>query len=101
MGTGNHSKPRNLPRTFAFAGIAIGCLLALVHWLDYAFNPFDFPTLLIFILCPGQLLHLFTIGIGGPLVWFVWLLGVLLNGPIYFLIGLLVGRIKASWRLRA
>jgi hypothetical protein len=118
MGTIDRSKPRNLPRAFALVGIAIGCLCVLAYWLDYTFNPFNLPTVgslgssdyysapwahkflhnLIFVLCPGQFLHLFTIGIGGPFVWVVWFLGVLLNGPIYYLVGLLVSNIKASWR---
>jgi hypothetical protein len=101
MSKEDHSNSRNLPRAFALAGIAIGCLCLLAYWLDYTFNIFNLPTLLIFVLCPGQFLHLFTIGIGGPIVWVVWGLGVLLNGPIYYLVGLLVSSIKASWRSRA
>jgi len=117
MSTEDRSKSRNFPRTFALAGIAIGCLCLLAYWLDLTFNPFNLPTAgsmaphgysapwtykifhdLIFVLCPGQFLHLLTIGIGGPVVWVVWFLGVLLNGPIYYLVGLLVSNIKASWR---
>ena len=101
MSTGNRSKLRNLPRTFALAGIAIGCLCVLAYWLDYTFSSFNLPTFLIFVLCPGQMLHLFTIGIGGSIVYVVWGLGVLLNGPIYYLAGLLVSSIRASWRSRA
>ena len=115
MSTEDRSKSKNLPKAFALAGIAIGCLCLLVYWLDFTFNPFQLPTVgtaplgysapwaydflhnLIFILCPGQFLHLFTIGYEGPVVWLVWCLGVLLNGPIYYLLGLLVSKIKASW----
>ena len=117
MSSKDRSKPRNLPRTFALVGIAIGCLCLLAYWLDYTFNPFHLPAVgslghhgysapwvydllhnLIFVLCPGQFLHLFTVGMGGTVAWVVWGFGVLLNGPIYWLVGILVSSIKASWR---
>ena len=117
MSMEDRSNPRNLPRTFAFVGIAIGCLCLLAYWLDYTFNPFNLPAVgslgphdysapwayeflhnLIFVLCPGQLLHLFTIGMGSTVAWAVWSFGVLLNGPIYYLVGLLVCNIKTSRR---
>ena len=117
MSMDHRSNPKNLPRTFALVGIAIGCLCLLAYWLDYTFNPFNLPAAgslgahgysapwayvflhnLIFVLCPGQFLHLFTIGMGGTVTWVVWGLGALLNGPIYYFVGLLVSNIKATRR---
>ncbi len=120
MSTEDCSNPRNLPKAFALAGILLGCLVLLVYWLDFKLNLFNLPTAgsspsknhstpwayeifheLIFILCPGQLLHLFTIGLGDTVSWLVWCLGALLNGPIYYVVGLLVSNIRASMRSRA
>ena len=33
----------------------------------------------------------FTIGVRGWFSWFMWIFAVLLNGPIYYVIGLVVG----------
>lgn len=118
MSMEDRSKPRHLPTTFALVGLVIGCLCLLAYWLDYTFNPFNLPSVgslvssqgysaplayrlfhnLLFVLCPGLFLHLFTIGIGGVFAWGVWVLGVLLNAPIYYFVGVLVARIKTSSR---
>ena len=97
-----------LARKLALIGIAIGAADALLWWAVYIFNPFHLPTvgnippnyrepfldLVIsdspFVLCPGSLLMFFTIDIGGWVAWFMWILAVLLNGPIYYGIGLLI-----------
>jgi hypothetical protein len=98
----------SLARKFGFVGIAVGAAVALLWWYVQISNLFHLPTvghappnykepLLaqiidngIFVLCPGTLLQVFTIDIGGWVSWFMWILAVLLNGPIYYAIGLVV-----------
>ena len=99
----------SLPRKFAYIGIAVGAGAALLWWSVRIFDPFHLPTVGhappnysapplywiindgVFVLCPGTLLQVFTIDIGGWVSWFMWILAVLLNGPIYYVVGLVVG----------
>jgi len=87
-----------LPTRFALAGIAIGFTFMGMYWFDYRYNPFHLPpppplyNLLekaMFVLCPGLFLQFFTIGTSDRLGWAMWVLAALLNGPIYYLVGLL------------
>jgi len=94
---------------FAFVGIAVGIGVSLLWWYVQIFDPLHLPTaghvppnyrepLLysiiddsVFVLCPGSLLMVFTLEMRGWFSWFMWILAVLLNGPIYYAIGLAVG----------
>ncbi len=50
-----------------------------------------------FVMCPGLLLQIFTIGTSDRLGWVMWVLAVLLNAPIYYLLGLaFAGGFKGS-----
>ncbi len=98
-----------LARKFAYVGIALGVGVSLLWWGVQIFDPFHLPTVghappnyrepllaqiidgSVFVLCPGTLLQVFTIDIGGWVSWFMWVLAVLLNAPIYYVIGLAVG----------
>lgn len=95
-------------RKFAVVGIVIGFAAALLWWYVRIFNPFHLPTLVqappnyrapflftivndsVFVLCPGTLLQVFTLEMRGWFSWFMWILAVLLNGPIYYAIGLVI-----------
>ena len=98
-----------LARKFAYVGVALGIGVALLWWSVRIFNPFHLPTWeqsppdyrapflywvindSVFVLCPGSLLMFFTIGVRGWFSWLMWIFAVLLNGPIYYVIGLVVG----------
>jgi len=99
-----------LPRRLALAGIVLGFVLMALYWYDYEYNPLHFPTSAaadklakfpahpvydlaekaMFILCPGLFLQVFTIGTGDAVALIMWVLAALLNGPIYYLVGLLI-----------
>ncbi|MGA7080963.1 MAG: hypothetical protein WBQ43_13655 [Terriglobales bacterium] len=98
-----------LPRRFALAGIVLGFALMALYWYDYKYNPFHFPTSEaadkltsfpphpvyhlaekgMYVLCPGLFLQVLTIGTSDRLGWAMWVLAAFLNGPIYYLLGLL------------
>jgi hypothetical protein len=99
----------SLPHKFALVGIVIGITTGLSLWFVLTFNIFHLPDVnqvtqsfkeprmlsIIeysnFVLCPGTLLQIFTIGIGGWIGWVIWILtGPLLNAPIYYAIGVVV-----------
>ena len=98
----------NLARKFAIVGVAIGIAVALSFWFINIFNPFHLPNvnqvppnyrepLLLsviddsfFVFCPGTLLQVFTLEMRGWFSWFMWILAVLLNGPIYYAIGFVI-----------
>lgn len=95
-----------LPRRFAVAGIAVALTFAALYWYDYTYNPFHFPTSeqappnysapplysfvekLMFTLCPGLFLQVFTIHTGELFTVAMWGLAVLINGTIYYCVGL-------------
>ncbi len=97
----------SLARKFGLVGFAIGAAAALTWWLVRISNPFHLPIVgqappnyqepllsriiddSVFVLCPGTLLQVFTLEMRGWLSWFMWILAVLLNGPIYYAIGLI------------
>jgi hypothetical protein len=94
---------------FAVVGIVIGAAISLLWLSVQIFDPFHLPIVGhappnykqpplaqliddgVFVLCPGTLLQVFTLDIGGWVPWIMWIFAVLLNGPIYFVLGLLVG----------
>ncbi len=100
-----------LPRRFAVLGIAVGLTFAALYWYDYTYNPFHFPTWekappnysappvyqflekLMFTLCPGLLLQIFTIHTGTLVTLTMWAFAVLVNGPIYYCAGLILARL--------
>jgi len=99
-----------LPRRLAVVGIAIGLALMVVWWYVTKYNPFHLPSLeqaetmgnysaprlywllkdTMFALCPGLFLHVFTMEASGSVTWLMWVPAVLLNGPIYYLVGRLL-----------
>ena len=100
-------KDRGLQIRFAITGVAIGFACVAAYYFVYKFNPFGLPTLgnenlihpyeapwgyklfqaMLFILCPGQIIHAVFLGAPDPLAWFIWAIGALFNAPIYFLYG--------------
>jgi hypothetical protein len=100
-----------LPRKFAVVGLLIGFTVVLLWWFDLSFNPFGLPTWehapanyteplarkviehVLLVLCPGSLLQVFSIGIGGWVSWGMWILAALLNGPLYYVVGFLLARV--------
>ena len=67
-----------------------------LYWYDYNYNPFHLPPPTpfynflenaMFILCPGLVLQVFTIGTGDRLGWLMWVVAALLNGLIYYILG--------------
>jgi hypothetical protein len=86
----------NLPRRFAKAGIVIGFIVMALYWygyksnLDSAQGVFEVVRKVMFILCPGLLLQIFTIGTGDVLGLVLWVIAVFLNIPIYYCIGLVL-----------
>jgi hypothetical protein len=101
------SKSR-LPRKLAVIGIVIGFSLQGAWWYVYKYDPFHLPTLqqaqnmgnfsapplmtaledLTFVLCPGSLLHVFTMDMGETITSLTWTVAALLNGALYYAIGL-------------
>jgi hypothetical protein len=93
---------------FAIVGIIVGIAVMAGYYYDLQYNPFHLPTWeqarnnpnystprlytflhqLIFVLVPGLLAFLFFIGIGGWPAIALWFFFVLLNGPIYYVVGL-------------
>jgi hypothetical protein len=79
-------------------------------WYINRYDPFHLPTLeqvqtmgnysaprlywlledLMFALCPGLFLQMFTIDAGPTITWFMWIVAALINGPIYYCVGLLL-----------
>jgi len=87
-----------LPRRFALGGVLLGFALMGLYWYDYRYNPFHLPPpppfynfleKAMFLLCPGLLLQFFTIGTSDRLGWVMWILAALINGPIYYCVGLI------------
>jgi hypothetical protein len=103
----------NLPRRLAIAGIVLGFVLMALHWYDYKYNPFRFPTSEaadkltsfpphpvynlvekgMFVLCPGLFLQALTIGTSDRVALIMWVVAALVNGPVYYLVGLLLAAI--------
>lgn len=109
-----------LPRKFALLGLIVGVVAMALWWFDLTLNPFHLPSselappnyvepiarkvieYTLPVLCPGILLQVFTIGIGGWFGWLMWTVAALLNFPIYYCIGLAVDTlIRRSHAARA
>jgi hypothetical protein len=85
-----------LPPRLAILGVLVGFTIMALYWYDYKYNPFHLPPpppvyrfleKAMFVLCPGLVLQVFTIGTSDRLGWTMWVVAALLNGLIYFLIG--------------
>lgn len=99
---------QNLPGKFAVVGIAVGITGAVLWWYVQIFDPFHLPAVgqvppnyrapslywiindSVLVLCPGTLLQVFTLEMRGWFSWFMWILAVSLNGPIYYAAGLAI-----------
>jgi hypothetical protein len=106
----------SVARRFAVVGTAIGVSGALLWWYVQIFDPFHLPPVghvppdyrapllywiindSVFLLCPATLLFFFTMEMRGWFSCFMWILAVLLNGPIYYAIGLVVGTVMKQRR---
>ncbi len=110
-----------LPRRLAIFGIVVGFLF-MAAWLYVSrYDPFHLPTLeqargmgnfseplpleifedATFALCPGSFLHIFTMDAGSAMTCLTWTAAALLNGPIYYGIGLAVARLLKGRRTTA
>ena len=87
-----------LPQRFALVGVLVGFGWMGLYWFDYNYNPFHLPPppplynlleKLMFVLCPGLILQIFTIGTSDRLGWVMWVLAAFLNAPVYYLVGFL------------
>jgi hypothetical protein len=85
-----------LPRRFALVGVLLGITWMGLYLYDYKYNPFHLPPPsplykflegVMFVLCPGLFLQIFTIGTGDTMSWIMWTIAVILNGPIYYGLG--------------
>jgi hypothetical protein len=99
-----------VPRRLAVIGIVIGFGLMMTWWYVDKYDPFRLPTWqqaqtmgnfsappllkfledLTFALCPGSYLHLFTMDMGNVMTYLTWIVAALLNGPLYYAIGLVI-----------
>lgn len=100
---------KRLARGLALVGFVIGlCCLATWWYLD-RYNPFHLPMAeqgvemaapyysapplywamerAIFVLCPGLVIGIAAMDMGRTAAWVVWIIAVLLNVPIYYLLG--------------
>jgi hypothetical protein len=109
-----------IPLAFAITGLVIGFAFMAGYFYDLHYNPFHFPTWeqqrnlggysppplhtflerLMFTLVPGLLLFVFFIGIDGWPAIVMWVFFVLLNGPIYYGIGLVMIWVLKSNRFK-
>jgi hypothetical protein len=98
------------PRRLAAIGIVIGFGFMAIWWYVDKYDPFHLPNWqqaqslgnfsapqllrfledLTFALCPASTLHLFTMDMGNATIYVTWVLAALLNGPIYYGIGLIL-----------
>jgi hypothetical protein len=102
--------PSSVPRRLAAIGIVIGFGLMMIWWYVDKYDPFHLPTWqqaqsmgnfsappllkflqdLTFVLCPGSFLHVFTMDMGNVTTYLTWTAAALLNGPLYYAIGLVI-----------
>lgn len=107
-----------LPRRLAAVGIVIGFAFMAIWWYIDRYDPFHLPTWrqaqtmgnfsappllrliekLTFVLCPGSLLHLFTMDMGESTTHLTWVLAALINGPIYFTVGVVLAALMKGRR---
>ena len=98
-----------LPRRFAVIGLIVGFGFMAASWYVYKYDPFHLPTWqqaqamgnfsappllnlfhdLTFVFCPASVLFLFTMDWGDTVNYIVWAVVALINGPIYYAVGLI------------
>ncbi len=100
-----------LARRLAVIGIIVGSGFMATSWYVYKYDPlptcptwqrrrqmgtFSEPPLLrlfedlTFVLCPGSFLFFFTMDMSDATNYVVWVVVALVNGPIYYCIGLVL-----------
>ncbi len=99
-----------LPRWFAIAGIALAVSYGVGSWFIYKFNLFHLPTVAeaqqmgsfnepfglrlfdgVFLsLCPAAFMFILTIDVGETSNMVMWVVVSLVNGGIYYAIGLII-----------
>jgi len=87
-------------------------------WYVYKFNPFHLPTVeqaakmgsfsepllsrlfddLTFVLCPASFLFFFTMDMGDAANYIMWAVVALINGPIYYCVGLIFVALTKVWK---
>jgi hypothetical protein len=97
-----------IPRRLAILGIVIGFGLMSAWWYVDTYDPFHLPTWqqaqamgsfsappllkfltdITFVLCPGALLHIYTMDTGSLMTYITWTAAAMLNGPLYYAVGL-------------
>jgi hypothetical protein len=105
-----------LPRRFAVIGIAIGFALFVMWWSIITYNLFHFPAPetpgnysapwlfwflrdSMFILCPPLVLEVVAFGGTGYAVpLFIWAVAALINGALYYCLGLAIDALVRKLR---
>jgi hypothetical protein len=107
-----------LPLRLAVLGILIGFGLMATWWYVDRHDPFHLPTWqqaqsmgnfsappllkflqdVTFVLCPGSLLHVFTMDSGNVMTYLTWTVAALLNGPLYYVLGLIIAALMKGGR---
>jgi len=106
------STSSKIPRILAVVGVVIGFVLMAVWWYVYKYDPFHLPTTgsfsepmplkvleyLTSILCPGSLLQILTMDTGVAMACLMWIIAALINGPLYYAIGLIIAALMKRGR---
>ena len=107
-----------LPQRLAALGIVVGLGLMATWWYVDKYDPFHLPTWqqaqsmgnfsaprplkflqdVTFALCPGSLLHVFTMDSGNVMTYLTWIVAALLNGLLYYLIGWVIAMLMKGGR---
>ena len=107
-----------LPRRLAVVGIVVGFAFMGIWWYIDKYDPFRLPTWqqaqtmgnfsappwlrlienLTFVLCPGSFLHLLTMDMGDSMTRLTWVLAALINGLIYFAVGVILAALMRGRR---
>jgi hypothetical protein len=103
-----------LPRAFAVTGVIVGLGLMLVWWYVNTYDPFHLPTVeqvnktpesysapwtyqaletITTFLCPASTINALAIHVPAAVTFGIWIIAALINAPIYYGVGLLVGAI--------
>lgn len=107
---------KSLPRVLGIVGLALGFAFTAMWWYIDTYDPFHLPTTeqvqampdsyptphlytllreLTFVFLPGIWLQVFTIHLGRLINYPIWLFAALLDGAIFYCIGVLI---RAIWR---
>jgi len=106
---------RKVARRLALAGIAVGFAFMALSWAVDKYNLFHLPTEeqlqgvpsytepvgsrlfddAAFVFCPGSVIALMPMDLSTSAQLVVWVVIALLNGPIYYCVGLIIGSLMA------